>query len=96
MKVISGHLPRPSLHEGNGSTTAKVTRSKSSHRRDFGLVTQLLQRTEKGMNGDPGLIRTADLRFRKPMLYPSELRGHVFRQQLAAVGVTLISPSFKC
>lgn len=28
--------------------------------------------------GDPGLIRTADLRFRKPMLYPTELRGHVF------------------
>jgi hypothetical protein len=28
-------------------------------------------------NGDPGLIRTADLRFRKPMLYPSELRGHI-------------------
>ncbi len=28
--------------------------------------------------GDPGLIRTADLRFRKPMLYPSELRGHSF------------------
>ena len=27
-------------------------------------------------SGDPGLIRTADLRFRKPMLYPSELRGH--------------------
>jgi hypothetical protein len=27
--------------------------------------------------GDPGLIRTADLRFRKPMLYPSELRGHL-------------------
>ena len=26
--------------------------------------------------GDPGPIRTADLRFRKPMLYPSELRGH--------------------
>ena len=27
--------------------------------------------------GDPGLIRTADLRFRKPMLYPAELRGHL-------------------
>ena len=28
-------------------------------------------------NGDPGLIRTADLRFRKPTLYPAELRGHI-------------------
>ena len=27
-------------------------------------------------DGDPGLIRTADLRFRKPTLYPAELRGH--------------------
>src|SRR3954454_15728324 len=25
--------------------------------------------------GDPGLIRTGDLRFRKPPLYPPELRG---------------------
>ena len=24
----------------------------------------------------PGRIRTCDLRFRKPMLYPAELRGH--------------------
>ncbi len=27
--------------------------------------------------GDPGKIRTSDLRFRKPTLYPSELRGHL-------------------
>ena len=27
------------------------------------------------MNGGPGQIRTADLRFRKPSLYPSELQG---------------------
>src|SRR6185437_4232725 len=25
--------------------------------------------------GDPGVIRTRDLRFRKPLLYPAELRG---------------------
>ncbi len=34
-------------------------------------------RSQNGRCGDPGLIRTADLRFRKPLLYPSELRGHV-------------------
>ena len=28
-------------------------------------------------NGDPGLIRTADTQFRKLLLYPPELRGHV-------------------
>ena len=27
-------------------------------------------------DGDPGKIRTSDLRFRKPSLYPPELRGH--------------------
>ena len=26
--------------------------------------------------GDPGKIRTSDLRFRKPLLYPAELQGH--------------------
>jgi hypothetical protein len=30
-------------------------------------------------SGDPGLIRTGDLRFRKPTLYPSELRGHFIK-----------------
>ena len=28
-----------------------------------------------GSNGDPGPIRTGGLRFRKPLLYPAELRG---------------------
>jgi hypothetical protein len=28
-----------------------------------------------GTDGGPGRSRTADLRFRKPSLYPSELRG---------------------
>ena len=37
-----------------------------------------LSRHSRAKAGDPGLIRTADLRFRKPMLYPSELRGHWF------------------
>ena len=27
--------------------------------------------------GGPGVSRTRDLRFRKPLLYPSELRGHI-------------------
>ena len=26
-------------------------------------------------SGDPGVTRTPDLRFRKPLLYPAELRG---------------------
>ena len=30
-------------------------------------------------NGSPGVSRTPDLRFRKPLLYPSELRGQLRR-----------------
>ena len=32
-------------------------------------------------NGSPGVIRTPDQRFRKPLLCPSELRGHVVGSQ---------------
>ena len=32
--------------------------------------------------GDPGPIRTADLQFRKLLLYPSELRGQVKKRSL--------------
>jgi hypothetical protein len=31
----------------------------------------------KGMRGGPGKTRTSDLRFRKPLLYPAELRDQV-------------------
>ncbi len=31
-----------------------------------------------GWDGGPGVSRTRDLRFRKPLLYPSELRGRMF------------------
>ena len=38
-------------------------------------------------SGDPGKIRTSDLRFRKPSLYPPELRGHIqIRIDYAAAG----------
>ena len=30
-------------------------------------------------DGSPGVIRTPDQRFRKPLLYPSELQGHAVR-----------------
>ena len=32
-----------------------------------------------GGDGDPGKTRTSDTQFRKLLLYPPELRGHVFR-----------------
>src|SRR5690606_33310443 len=33
--------------------------------------------------GDPGRARTCDIRFRRPMLYPAELRGRVAMPGLA-------------
>ena len=32
---------------------------------------------EQDKHGDPGKIRTSDTQFRKLLLYPPELRGHV-------------------
>ena len=96
MKVISGRLHRRAAHDGNATWQRKSPKVShhfvTTQRVDNAGTSQI----GKQLNGDPGPIRTADLRFRKPMLYPSELRGHTFTQQLAAAGVNLISPSFKC
>ena len=42
-----------------------------------------------GNNGGPGQSRTADLRFRKPLLYPSELRGRWEFAPLSHVVLTI-------
>jgi hypothetical protein len=48
-------------------------------------------------NGGPGRSRTADQRFRKPLLYPTELRGHCEVASLSHVnfktGIRQESPS---
>src|SRR6476646_3655272 len=44
-----------------------------------GAMLRAIQRrptAEVAGNGVPERIRTSDLRFRKPLLYPAELRGH--------------------
>src|SRR5437016_12780917 len=38
-------------------------------------ILRSLTTTSHSLKNSPGQIRTADLRFRKPLLYPSELRG---------------------
>src|SRR5215469_16300180 len=55
--------------------------SSYSARERFGTTLGLTQN-----NGGPGQIRTADLRFRKPSLYPSELQGqkHFFSSRLSS------------
>jgi hypothetical protein len=39
--------------------------------------------------GDPGMTRTCDLRFRKPSLYPAELRDRSFRNWLAGISASI-------
>ena len=43
-------------------------------------------------NGSPGVSRTPDLRFRKPLLYPSELRGHYEVTSLCHVSLPKSEP----
>jgi micrococcal nuclease len=38
-------------------------------------MTKMAACSRAGADGVPGMIRTCDLRFRKPLLYPAELRG---------------------
>jgi hypothetical protein len=42
--------------------------------------------------GDPGMTRTCDLRFRKPSLYPAELRDRMQFQALSKSGDFLRTP----
>jgi hypothetical protein len=50
----------------------------------------LLYRFEP-VSGGPGQIRTADLRFRKPSLYPSELQGHTRRNPIISLQLIEVS-----
>lgn len=45
-------------------------------------------------NGDPGKTRTSDLRFRKPSLYPAELRDHGLRDAAEADAFLSDRPAF--
>src|SRR5208337_3081365 len=42
----------------------------------------LVRRPREMRRGDPGKTRTSDTQFRKLLLYPPELRGHIYNQQL--------------
>jgi hypothetical protein len=44
-----------------------------------------------GEDGSPGQSRTADLRFRKPLLYPSELQGHCDVTPLSYVNLPMLA-----
>ena len=49
-------------------------------RRDLGKTNGLGHLLPGHISGTPGLTRTADTRFRKPLLYPLSYRGIDFRQ----------------
>ena len=46
------------------------------------------------IGGDPGMTRTCDLRFRKPPLYPAELRDRAHRRQAPTDCGFLAAPGF--
>jgi hypothetical protein len=57
--------------------TATATSSGSLAKPTSAIFGQSKNEVSYRLYGDPGKIRTSDLRFRKPSLYPPELRGHV-------------------
>ena len=61
-----------------GATAFAIELSRRAEARNGGRMTGLPSRSPRwrAKAGDPGLIRTGDLQFRKLLLYPSELRGH--------------------
>src|SRR5262249_39016734 len=60
-------------HGEDAAAAVDVRLTKAS--RDHRAGTYLTARTAARVrNGDPGMTRTCDLRFRKPPLYPAELR----------------------
>jgi len=79
MKRIS--IPSTFIDEtGRKVKTRKASRAGASHPgpllREMATAANKKYGQCRKRNGDPGPIRTADLRFRKPTLYPTELRGH--------------------
>src|ERR1035437_4205142 len=71
------YIPRPCRRASRRREKSKVcNRSAIFAERSFELA-PLKWMEALEINGGPGQSRTADLRFRKPLLYPSELRGPV-------------------
>ena len=61
-------------HEARASKDFKSPAYTIPPRRPFSLLPQIdVHDDDKRKSGAPNRIRTCDLRFRKPMLYPAEL-----------------------
>ena len=58
--------------------TRSISRTCASNSREAAKAVEL----EFSRNGDPGKTRTSDTQFRKLLLYPPELRGHVYYNKL--------------
>ena len=57
------------------TTSRRISRASSSTERHRNRAFLLRKQAARG--GAPGWIRTSDPRFRRPMLYPAELRAHL-------------------
>lgn len=65
------------------STFAKMVTSRS--RVQNKRILYKTANTQKNENGAPGAVRTRDLRFRKPLLYPTELQVRSGLHQMLAI-----------
>ena len=76
-----GRPALPSSQSRPGSPPRVIPGCKRLHSQLFRVHCEALRELGRAeqlprcVGGGPGQIRTADLRFRKPLLYPSELRG---------------------
>jgi hypothetical protein len=70
-----------------GITAAGITATGAITEQLFRVLERGCRKTAaflfESKDGDPGVIRTRGLRFRKPLLYPAELRGRRIPRELA-------------
>ncbi len=72
-------------------------RSSSPHRstvRRPSLVSLGLDENQQTLRGAPGKIRTSDPWFRRPVLYPAELRAHPSPRKRGENGGNILGPSY--
>ena len=71
----SGLRPYRTRNNSGGSSAEETAAGQRRRLAGHGPVSRTGRNVEDE-SGGPGVSRTRDLRFRKPLLYPSELRGH--------------------
>src|SRR5688572_24164562 len=86
-------LSRRLTLEGSSIGTPCSTRFPSGRREQKTLRSgRGLRAPDAAADGDPGMTRTCDLRFRKPPLYPAELRDRSLHRRAPASAACIADP----